>query len=218
MSTEGDYEMYSSRDGSVEVHVRQALLQNNPMTVNSRVAVLANGVDVVKINCADKDQITVNDRPAKTIGTTTFSNGGAIYTNRNSFSIQAANGDTIRGYIAGSRPRCWINVFIYSKETNGAGFCFADNHDRAIERRVVGLFSAPKLPRATSNAIAREQKRELRRINARVRRAAQQACSILGISKPQKDRCVKEWSLATPNMRRAIIQGYERLIDRKSVV
>lgn len=210
LSSEGDYEMYASHDGSVEVHTRQELFPNSPATANSQLAVLLNGVDLISYDCKSK-VFRVNGKYTK-LTNQQFKNGGSLRLIQPTyFELFAPNGDKIATRIAGNSQICWLNIYVYSKNTQGGGLCYAEHKD-SEKFRVTGLFRHFELPHDSKNAIASAQRSVLQQSTPALRQAAHVACNMK-LPAYLKKRCEKDWLLAPPNSRKLVIAGYERLVN-----
>lgn len=210
LSSEGDYEMYGSADGSVEVHTRQKILQNSPQTVNKKLAIVLNGVDLIRFSCST-GRLSVNNRKAA-LKTQQFRNGGSVTVNYGNFlEFFAPNGDKIAVRRIGSQRNCWLNVYVYTSNSRRArGLCFAQVQ-QAEEHRVAGLFKNFYFPRETTNAITKQQEQLLAKKSTAERNSAKYVCNLKGLAARLKAQCEKDWLLATPARRGIVIDGYKKL-------
>lgn len=210
MTSEGDYELYASTDGSVEVHNRQTMLPTSAVTVNSKVAVLANGVDLVTYDCQSK-VFTLNGETT-TQAQQQFANGGSYKFDDSLVEVFAANGDRIWARISSEQDACYINTYVFSKNTQGSGLCYAESKD-ADKYRISGLFRHFELPHDSRRAIAGAQERILETEPVAMRQAAHAACNLPHLAQRLKKQCQQDWLLANDNFRSSVIKGYKQMIN-----
>lgn len=211
LTSEGDYELYTSHDSSVEVHTRVAMLPTNPSTVNTKAAIVLNGVDIISHDCRTQT-VSVNGVPT-TAFDVTLPNGGT-FRNFHGHMVEmlAPNGDKISTRMNGWSDDCWLNVYVFSKNTNGGGLCYADSK-KVEDYRITGLFKHFELPRESRSAIANAQQGILAKVTPLMQSSAVSACDIPKLPAALKKQCQQDLLLSTEGARKSIIAGYEQLIN-----